>query len=339
MSVFNAEDYLALSIESVLVQTFSDFEFLIIDDGSSDQSVDIVNSFADDRIRLVKNEQNLGLVASLNRGVDLSLGDYIARLDADDIAETTRLEEQALLLDNQPDTVLVGSWLTLIDDHGLVQGEWRYPVSAAGIRWFMLFNSALAHPSAMYRRAIVQECGAYNADFKYGEDYELWSRLVTRGRAVNIPRCLVRYRIHPAGVSSARRQEQEAVQLRIAKINVENYLVVDAATERALRLVLGVDRPSSAADVIEVRKMLERLAAEFAFRESPDEAELELLQKDRHQRIRATIMKLSFAQRLECVLRYPGAVPLSDWLSGRVLSLLLDSGTRMRLRDLISPGS
>jgi glycosyltransferase involved in cell wall biosynthesis len=159
MSVHNGAEYLRDSIDSVLNQTYDKFEFLIIDDGSTDSSRKIIESYDDDRIKLLVNETNIGLIKSLNKGISESSGEYIARQDADDICYPERFAREIEILDRNPDILLVGTQLTLIDNAGVTVGVWSYPVQSDLVRWFLLFNSAVAHSSSMYRKKNVQGVG------------------------------------------------------------------------------------------------------------------------------------------------------------------------------------
>ncbi len=159
MSVYNGEKYLREAIDSILGQTFKDFEFLIIDDGSTDSSVEIIRSYADPRIRLIQNEENIGLSRSLNKGLKLARGEYIARMDADDISLPRRLAAQVGLLDKQPDIGLVGTSIQLIDCDGERMHVHRVPTTHAQILWALCFTTPLAHPSVVFRKVIIECVG------------------------------------------------------------------------------------------------------------------------------------------------------------------------------------
>lgn len=214
MPVYNGERYLQQALESILSQTFSDFEFLIINDGSTDKSVEIIQSYRDPRIRLLHNEVNLGLVATLNRGVETAKTEYIARMDCDDICLPQRLARQVEFMDHHRDVVLCG---TAIKFFGLKGGKKFYPLADAEIKAHMLFESPFAHPSVMFRSGLfLKEKLSYSETAKHAEDYDLWSRIPGKYRLANLRDVLVKYRVHGNQVSREQRQLQmdEADKIR-----------------------------------------------------------------------------------------------------------------------------
>jgi len=207
MSVYNGDQYLREAIVSILAQTFADFEFIIIDDGSTDRSVEIVESFDDPRIRPILNSGNLGLATSLNKGLELARGDYIARMDCDDISLPARLERQVAFLDGHPGIGLCGTWLRY---SGVNAGKVvRYPSEPELIRAGFLFNPVVAHPTVMYRRKLFDRHGLrYDPACQRSQDYELWARALANVAFSNLPEVLFLYRLHPAQVSSAFNAQQ-----------------------------------------------------------------------------------------------------------------------------------
>ena len=178
MPVYNAEEYIAQAIESILTQVFSDFEFIMINDGSTDHSVEIIKTFKDPRIILVENDKNEGIVYSLNKGLDRARGKYIARMDADDISLPHRLQRQVNFLQVHPEISVVGTGYLPIDEcRNPTKPPIYRPEYPAVAKWFLLIGSPLAHPSVMYRKEIIQKIGGYSKDFPHAEDYELWTRL------------------------------------------------------------------------------------------------------------------------------------------------------------------
>lgn len=201
MPTYNAGLYLQESIESILSQTFRDFNFYIIDDSSTDNSEEIVRSFNDSRIIYWKNPTNLGIAKSLNRGLKELLPQYayIARMDADDWAFSSRLELQLKALERDKDLVLCGTqgyWLPKLDiDPKLV---WKYPTDYMALRMNLLFSASFGHSSVMLRSKFFQDENlAYNEKYKTCEDWELWCRVVKIGKATNLPEFLMKYRTHP----------------------------------------------------------------------------------------------------------------------------------------------
>lgn len=192
MPVYNAEVYLEEAIESILDQTYRDFEFLIINDGSTDESKKIIESYTDRRIRLENNKKNRGLNYSLNKGIDLARGKYIARMDADDVSLPDRLQVQVEFMDKNPDIGVCGSWFKFTDTEEVDQ-KLTDPES---IKAALFFTCQLGHPTVIIRKAFLDK---YNLRYDTqisAEDYELWVRCARYFKIANIPKVLVLYRQH-----------------------------------------------------------------------------------------------------------------------------------------------
>jgi hypothetical protein len=203
MPVFNGGDYLRPAIESLLVQTMRDFELLVVDDGSTDGSGDVARSYGDPRIRVIENGRNLGLTASLNRGLREARAALVARQDADDLSVPSRLEAQAELLDRRTEIALLGSQAGVIDAAGRDAGYIARSCEHDSIRWELLFDNAFVHTSVMFRREVVLgELGGYDVGHRYGEDFALWSRLVRTHVSANTDRVLVRCRAHGGSMTT-----------------------------------------------------------------------------------------------------------------------------------------
>ncbi len=218
--VFNREQYVGEAIQSILDQTFLDFEILLVDDGSTDSSVNTIRSFQDPRIRLVSNGENLGIPKTRNKGVELARGEYMAMLDSDDRSYPDRLQKQVSFLDTHLEYAQVGSWCRMIDAQGRVLDKVkRQPALSDDIHAQFLFRCAMSNRSIMARTAILQEYG-YRNDFPRCQDYELHVRLAKKYKLGNIPECLVYGRIHPEqitgqtpGLGDAKKQEIISEQL------------------------------------------------------------------------------------------------------------------------------
>jgi Glycosyltransferases involved in cell wall biogenesis len=213
MSVYNGERFLAEAIESVLAQDFGDFEFLIVDDGSTDDSAQILNTYAnaDSRVRPVVRE-NRGLIASLNQLIALASAPIIARMDADDICRPDRFARQYAFLSANPEYGVVGSWSEDIGENGesLVRSGADHPLTHEELLVAIERGEQLiCHPAAMYRRSVVQSIGCYHAAFRHCEDLDLWLRLASVTKMGNIPQRLLRYRRYPQQVSSRHATEQQ----------------------------------------------------------------------------------------------------------------------------------
>lgn len=199
MPVYNTERFVAEAIDSVLAQTFTDFEFIIIDDGSTDGSLAILRMYEerDARIRVV-SRPNTGNVVAANEGVDLSRGALMARLDADDRIMPELLEQQVARFDAEPDLVLLGANARVMDESGVVFGDFTVPETHEAIEASHLKGDmAVHHPGAMMRVAQVRAVGKYRPQFKICEDYDLWLRLGEVGRLANLPGVMMHKRMLP----------------------------------------------------------------------------------------------------------------------------------------------
>ena len=229
MSVFNGAAYLQQSIESILSQTLEDFEFIIIDDGSSDGSHEIIKGAAsrDSRVREYSNPRNLGLSCSLNKGLALARGRYIARQDADDVSAPERLAVQVALLVADRSLMLIGSAYWVIDRDGVLLRMEQPPVQDALIRWRMLFHSAFAHPTVMFRAQLLARYPLqYDEKLRYAQDYDLWSRFTDYGPVANGCTPLLYYRVYDRARRAEMYRQQQETATGIAKRNIAKLGVV-----------------------------------------------------------------------------------------------------------------
>lgn len=253
MSVYNGERFLKEAIESILNQTFTDFEFLIINDGSTDESVKIIESFEDSRIKLVNNEKNLKLIASLNKGIAIARGKYIARMDSDDISIPERLQKEVEFLETHEDYGLVGTYYTVIDGEGKEQYNVSYPSSNELIKLFLSLNCPLAHGSIMGKTELFKR-NQYGSKESYAvEDYELWTRFAKETKIHNIPEYLFKYRIYGESYSDTKTQLMYAQTLALSKkqyINnkkeykelIKNQILNDLYKNEKEEVVLYIDK-------------------------------------------------------------------------------------------------
>ena len=201
MSVYNGDRYLREAVDSVLAQTFADFELIVINDGSTDHSRDILAGYDDARVRVFE-QSNRGLVASLYRGIGLAQAPLIARHDADDRSVPERLARQVEFLEHHPRVVIVGSSMSVMDEAGKIMHEHRVLLHDPELRQELLVRSPFAHGSVMFRRSAFDAAGPYQQEFWPAEDYELWLRLALKGELANIDDCLYVYREHDSGISA-----------------------------------------------------------------------------------------------------------------------------------------
>lgn len=196
MGVYNTKKYVSQAIDSILKQTYVDFEFIIIDDKSNDGVSDILRKYAkkDKRIRLYHNKQNLGLTKNLNVGLKKARGEYIARMDADDVALPKRFAEEVRFLDAHPEIALVGTWADVINKDNKVIGEIKYAPDHKTIRRNMTERSQIIHPSVMFRKSIIRKVGVYDPNLRTAQDYEYFARIMSQFQVANIPKKLMQYR-------------------------------------------------------------------------------------------------------------------------------------------------
>ncbi len=220
MPVYNAKIYLREAIDSILNQTFRDFEFLIINDASTDSSKNIILSYKDSRIRYFENKKNLGVARTLNRGLRLAKGEYIARMDADDISLPFRLERQVAYMYKHPRIAVCGTWLKALYD---TKGEiWKTPATHEEIRSLMLFHDAIFHPTVMIRTGIIKKYNLrYSESYPYAEDYELWIRITKHSLLANLPEVLLYHRVHHKKHIDGylKIQEKSANKIRLSQIH------------------------------------------------------------------------------------------------------------------------
>ena len=275
MPVYNGEPYLHEAIDSILQQSFADFEFLIIDDGSTDRSAAIVESYDDPRIRLVSNERNLGLVLTLNRGLELCRGEYIARMDSDDIALPSRLRKQLDFLDKNPEIGLCGTWSRRF--HGGHHHLFTPPTEDTAIRFQLIFDNVFYHNTIMMRRQFLHEYGlTYDASFQHAEDYEFWVRCSKYTKVANLPEILVLYRFHPDNTSNRHAVLQRETSDRIRLMQLDALALNPGVEELAIHFDLLNLRVRGELDrLLTARKWFKTLANELIMRHGITQKEID----------------------------------------------------------------
>jgi glycosyltransferase involved in cell wall biosynthesis len=220
LPVYNGVCYIREAIDSILNQTYGDFELIIINDGSTDETGAIIQNFKDERIR-VYGQPNKHLPATLNRAIGLSRGKYLARHDHDDIAMPRRLEKQVAFLNAHPNCGMVGTWASIWDEAGVTERVHNHPAGNLALKYELLFRNPVVHSSVMMRRAVLQQVGAYSTDARRQppEDYELWSRISRVSDVANIAEVLQIYR--EVGGSMSRSADSSLLD-RIVDISAEN---------------------------------------------------------------------------------------------------------------------
>jgi glycosyltransferase involved in cell wall biosynthesis len=230
MPVYNGEKYLREAIDSLLNQVFTGFEFLIINDGSKDKSVEIITSYDDKRVRLVHNEQNMGIAKALNKGMSLARGLYMARADCDDVSVKNRLGDQVAYLDANKNIDICNTWIEVFDEEK-IRGVVKYPLIDSDIKSMMFFDSPIAHPTVMMRRNSVRRAAlSYDSSFEPADDYDLFARAAEAGLVFGcIPKVLLRYRVISTSLSRAYWSKQQTGAGRVRRHLAERLgLTLDA---------------------------------------------------------------------------------------------------------------
>jgi|GEM_PF-1853747 len=218
LPVRNGQTYIKAAVKSILNQSFTDFELIVADDGSTDQTPQLVSAFAaaDRKVRFVSNPRK-GLVATLELARSIARGEFIARMDADDISLPTRLLAQVEFINKNPSVVAVGGQIQIIDTFGCYIRAGYYPISPAECKAYLDRGSPLCHPSVLMRASAVEEAGGYRREFEGAEDYDLWFRLVKLGNLANLEDVVLKYRHHPESVTSSQpRKNAVACALALA---------------------------------------------------------------------------------------------------------------------------
>ncbi len=249
MSNYNTPiKYLKESIDSVLDQTYSNFEFIIIDDGSTDDSLDFIKSYDDPRIKLIINDKNIGLANSLNKGFEMASGEFIARMDTDDICYPERFEKQIKYMQENPNTIVCGTWAKIIDSQNQETGElWGSPTitDTESYRISLLFsnNPLIIHPSAFFNNNLFLEYNLdYSNQFPHAEDYELWTRCSKVSDCYILQEKLLQFRRHKESISGSYRkiQKEEACSIVQAQLEELGLHLFDDIKELHYRLLVDI---------------------------------------------------------------------------------------------------
>ena len=209
MTIFNGDRFLAQSINCVINQTYQNWELLVIENGSKDRSVEILNQTDDARIKKHLFHDNIGRTPALQFGLEHALGKYVAVLDADDLCADSRLAEQVDFLENHEEVMVAGTWFDEIDSAGKITQERRPPTENLSIIDMMAFSNPILHSSSMFRRIEAMQVGGYEKKYKYGADTNLWVALMAVGDAEIIPKNLASYRMYPENLTNQKNYAKE----------------------------------------------------------------------------------------------------------------------------------
>lgn len=217
MSVYNGERYLREAVDSILNQTFTDFEFIVVNDGSTDNTLSILRQYSDKRLKIINHSENLGLSRSLNMAIEVAKGKYIARMDADDISLPDRLELQSACLDKNRAVGLVGCRYYQIDQYGRIEGVFKVPLDNRSLGKYLWTRHYIAHGTFMIRKEALDLVGTYDENFKYAQDYELLLRIAEKFEICNLGNILYKWRAHKGGITTTELESQRrfAVQASI----------------------------------------------------------------------------------------------------------------------------
>lgn len=332
MSVHNGLPFVEETVHSILAQTFTDFEFLILDDASTDGSADYLRTLTDPRLRIITLTQNIGLTAALNAGLREARGAFIARQDADDLSDPARLAHQIAFLESHPKCAAVGAQARLSDARGRSLGKKNFPLGHHGLCFAHLFDNALAHAAVTFRKDAVQAIGGYDERWTASQDYELWSRLSATHELANLPQRLVTLRVLDSSIT--RRHQRPELIRRVQAAHYER-LFGRPATEADLDLIALFRTRVVPERLPEFRAMLAELIAAFeaarpgvtpsrGFRRT-----LALL----HERVGYNLLSLSRRAGLAELWRGLRASPASffrlPWLRIAALAVLGDSARRL----------
>jgi len=245
LPVYNAENYIVPAIQSVLAQTFADFELVVIDDGSTDHTAKVLARFSDPRIRIIRQEQNAGLVTALNTGIKCTRSEFIARMDADDICRPRRFERQVAFLEAHPDVSICGTWYRTF---GARKRAVRLPVKPEEIRARMFFSWSMGHPTIMMRRSFLEQHALfYDEEFRNCEDFDFLARAAELTRLATLPEFLLDYRVHDDQVTVLRHAEMKE-KSNLVRLRQLRTLIPDVTSEQeALHCALtnGVVSPTA----------------------------------------------------------------------------------------------
>jgi len=232
MSVYNGAKFLAQAIDSILAQTFTDFEFIIIDDASSDDSLHIINSYKDSRIVLLQNTKNIGLTKSLNIGIAKAKGKYIARMDADDISMPKRLEKQFGFMEEHPEFAFCGTRAKTINDVGKEISFFKPPTDSSKILALLLFKNCLYHSSLIIRTKKLLQVLGYNETYKYAQDYKLYLELFkNKCYGTNLKEQLLVYRVLDSNISHTNSDKQDDLACSVIKTALQDCYEISVSTQ------------------------------------------------------------------------------------------------------------
>jgi len=266
MAVYNGAKHLHESIDSILSQTMGNFEFVIVDDCSQDNTWEILKSYRDPRIHLVRNQTNIGLTRSLNIGLNLARAEFVARIDADDLAYPARLDQQLSFLIKNRKVGMAGSWFEIIDESDNVIEVRKLLTESHLLRWRLCFKNHFCHSAVMFRKAAVLESGGYDGSIPFTQDYDLWFRLGLNWEIVNIPEILTKWRKSKNSITALKSNEQTKIGDTLSERNLAFISggPLDGKRRDSLLSLYGkATGPFNASDLAETMMDVETLLEKF----------------------------------------------------------------------------
>ena len=279
MPVYNAEKYIREAIESILNQTFEDFEFIIINDGSTDFTKSIIESYKDSRIKIINHEINQGVYISRNEGLKIARGEFIANFDSDDISMKNRLEKQLSFTMKYPDIAVIGSWMEMTDMKFSKTYILKYNCDPAIIKWDQILKNQISNPASFFRKKIIDKVGYYKKKYKYAGDYDFWSRISRKYKMSNISKVLVRQRIHDESITGTLRTHKIQTHLTLEVIfnNINYYINLNKKDFKIFVNAVKRARISNFKDFIKVRKIYKDLFNSYIKKENLDKRDIKKL--------------------------------------------------------------
>lgn len=271
MATHSGGPYLPEAINSILNQTFSDFEFIIINDAAKPETAELLNSYTDPRIKIIVNSENLGLTKSLNKGLSIAQAEYVARMDADDISLPQRFEVQKKFLDEHPDITVVGSATIIIDGAGKESGSKRPVTDPKLLKFYTMLKNQLTHSSVMFRKSTILKFNGYDESIKYAQDYDLWSRLLYKNVLLsNIEQPLLKYRFHQKSITqgTTKGKAYESAMKTVYK-NISQYIAISQENFDIFSNSFHSNKVSSLTETVIVQKILGNFAKAYIDKEVP----------------------------------------------------------------------
>ena len=248
MPVWNGEQFLTAAVDSLLAQTFTDFELLVIDDGSTDRTPEILRAYADPRLRVLRLE-HAGIVVALNHGLSQAKAEWIARLDADDISLPDRLEHQWRVVNRKPGTVLCHTDVTFFGDGAAPAARPRLPRSRSFTALRLCYQSPIVHSTVLFKKSAALAVGGYLPEERHAEDFSLWGRLLEQGEFIGLPGRALKLRLHSQSVSQKNLEVQQALARQIGTRHCRQFFRLnETEASRVNALLLAAPRDRSGRD-------------------------------------------------------------------------------------------